>query len=268
MPFRIAWAASQGGAAINAVTPSQLGTVAMIGIFRKSIPGSTVAGVTTAAVIQTLFFTLVSALMVVGMAISRPEIVSRGSLSDEAGDKLVAHPVLVPVIAVAILGIGRFVWPHVKPRLLGTWHKIKEGAGIFRDWRRYLTHVALPSAASYACRVAVNVVFMAAFDIPITAFTVLAVAASHMLCGIFAVTPGGVGEAQALDVFALRGHSSPGAIAAFSITEDAVITIWNVVLGIVLVLWAFGFSQARQLFSRSGDGKSHQPPAGADSVAG
>ena len=175
---------------------------------------------------------------------------------------------LVPVIAVAILVIGRFLWPHLERPLLGTWHKIKEGAGIFRDWRRYLTHVALPSTASYACRVGVNVVFMAAFGIPITAFTVLAVAASHMLCGIFAVTPGGVGEAQALDVFALRGYATPGSIAAFSITEDAVITIWNVVLGIVLVLWAFGFSQARQLFSRAGDGKSRQPVPGADSVTG
>ena len=259
VPFRIAWAASQGGAAINAVTPSQLGTVAMIGIFRKSIPGSTVAGVTTAAVIQTLFFTVVSALMVVGVAISRPEIVSRGSLSDEAGDKLVAHPVLMPVIAVAILVIARFVSAAREAAAARHLAQDQGGAGIFRDWRRYLTHVALPSAASYACRVAVNVVFMAAFDIPITAFTVLAVAASHMLCGIFAVTPGGVGEAQALDVFALRGHSSPGAIAAFS--DHGARRHHDLerrarhrarAVGVRLL-------QARQLFSRSGDGKSHQP---------
>ena len=43
----------------------------------------------------------------------------------------------------------------------------------------------------------------AAFGIPITAFTVFLVASSHMLCGVFAITPGGVGRTQALDVATL-----------------------------------------------------------------
>jgi len=46
LSFKTAWGASQGGTAINAVTPAQAGTAAMIGIFRTSIPGSSVAGVT------------------------------------------------------------------------------------------------------------------------------------------------------------------------------------------------------------------------------
>src|SRR3954465_2206458 len=64
IPFKTAWGASQGGTAINAVTPAQAGTAAMIGIFRKSIPGSSVAGVTSATVVQSLFFTAVSVLIV------------------------------------------------------------------------------------------------------------------------------------------------------------------------------------------------------------
>ena len=107
--------------------------------------------------------------------------------------------------------------------------------------------VALPSAASYGCRIGVNVIFMAAFSIPITAFTVFLVASSHMLSGIFAITPGGVGQTQALDVATLRGHASTENIAAFSITQDAVMTVWNVVLGIVVMLWAFGFRAAKDL---------------------
>jgi hypothetical protein len=42
VPFRTAWGASQGGTAINAVTPAQAGTATMIGIFRARIPGSSV----------------------------------------------------------------------------------------------------------------------------------------------------------------------------------------------------------------------------------
>jgi hypothetical protein len=38
---------------------------------------------------------------------------------------------------------------------------------------------------------------MAAFDIPVTVYTVALVASSHMLSGLFAITPGGVGKTQA-----------------------------------------------------------------------
>jgi uncharacterized membrane protein YbhN (UPF0104 family) len=51
LSFKTSWGASQGGTAINAVTPAQAGTAAMIGIFRTSIRGSTVAGVTSATVV-------------------------------------------------------------------------------------------------------------------------------------------------------------------------------------------------------------------------
>jgi uncharacterized membrane protein YbhN (UPF0104 family) len=96
----------------------------------------------------------------------------------------------------------------------------------------------------------VNVVFMAAFGIPVTAFTVFLVASSHMLSGLFAITPGGVGQTQALDVATLRGHASTDDIAAFSITQDAVMTIWNVVLGVIVMLWAFGFGTMKELFQQ------------------
>jgi hypothetical protein len=46
-----------------------------------------------------------------------------------------------------------------------------------------------------------------------------------------------VGQTQALDVATLRGHASSGDIAAFSITQDSVMTIWNVVLGVIVMLW-------------------------------
>jgi uncharacterized membrane protein YbhN (UPF0104 family) len=153
-----------------------------------------------------------------------------------------------------------FLWPRLNPRLLSTWHKAKEGAAIFQDWRRYVRGVALPSAASYGCRIGVNIVFMAAFGIPVTAYTVFLVASSHMLSGLFAITPGGVGQTQALDVATLRGQASSGDIAAFSITQDSVLTIWNVVVGVIVMLWAFGYGQMKQLLSKkSGKRPLNQP---------
>lgn len=251
--FKTAWGASQGGTAINAVTPAQAGTAAMIGIFRTSIRGASVAGVTSATVVQALFFTAVSALMVVGVAIFRPHTVSKGSPSDETGGFLSSHRILVPIALVVVAVVLVVLWPRLKPRVLNQWHKVKQGAAIFSDWRRYARQVALPSAASYCCRIAVNTVFMAAFGIPITLFTVFLVASSHMLSGIFAITPGGVGQTQALDVATLRAYADTSSIAAFSVTQDAILTIWNVLLGLAVMLWAFGFHQVKSLLSKRSD---------------
>jgi uncharacterized membrane protein YbhN (UPF0104 family) len=261
LSFKTAWGASQGGTAINAVTPAQAGTAAMIGIFRTSIPGSSVAGVASATVVQSLFFTGVSVLIVIGAAIFRPRTVSKGSPSDETGGFFAAHPIAVPICVVAVAAILYFLWPRLKPRLLSTWHKAKEGAAIFGDRRRYAREVALPSAASYGCRIGVNVVFMAAFGIPITAFTVFLVASSHMLSGIFAITPGGVGQTQALDVATLRAYAPSGDIAAFSITQDSILTIWNVLLGLTVMLWAFGFGQVKDLLSKKGRRRAQEQPS-------
>jgi uncharacterized membrane protein YbhN (UPF0104 family) len=261
LSFKTAWGASQGGTAINAVAPAQAGTAAMIGIFRTRIPGSTVAGVASATVIQSLFFTVVSVLMVIVVAIFRPRTVSKGSPSDETGGFFAAHPILIPIIVVAVVAVLYFLWPRLKPRLLRAWHQAKEGAAIFSDRRRYVRQVALPSAASYACRIGVNVVFMAAFSIPITAFTVFLVASSHMLSGIFAITPGGVGQTQALDVATLRAYAPTGDIAAFSITQDSILTIWNVLLGLTVMLWAFGFRQAKELLSKKGREHAQEQPS-------
>ncbi len=250
LSFKTAWGASQGGAAINAVVPAQGGTAAMIGIFRTSIPGSSVAGVATGVVVQSLFFTVVSVLMVIAAAITSQGAVSKGSPSDETGGFLASHPVVGAVAIAAAIVILFVLWRRLKPRLLNQWGKAKQGAAIFRDWRRYGRQVALPSAASYCCRIGVNVVFMAAFGIPLTAFTVFLVVSSHMLSQLFTITPGGVGQTQALDVATLHSFAPTGAVAAFSITQDAVMTIWNVVLGLAVMLWAFGLTQMKALLSR------------------
>ncbi len=233
----------------------------MIGIFRTSIPGSSVAGVTSATIVQTLFFTAVSVVIVILTAFFRPHTVSKGSPADESGSFFASHRYVIPLVVVVAAIVLRLLWPRLKPKVLSQWHKAKQGAAIFSDWGRYGREVALPSGASYLCRIGVNIVFMAGFGISVTLFTVFLVASSHMLSGLFAVTPGGVGQTQALDVATLRNYATSSSIAAFSITQDAILTIWNVVLGIVVMLWAFGFDQVKRLLFKRERAEAIEQPS-------
>jgi hypothetical protein len=131
----------------------------MIGIFRTSIPGSSVAGVAAATAAQALFFTAVSVLMLIGVAVLLRRV-SKGSPSDETGGFLASYPVLIPAVVVAAIVILIVLWPRLKPWLREQWRKGKQGLAIFSDWRRYASEVALRSGASYCCRIGVNVVFM------------------------------------------------------------------------------------------------------------
>ena len=110
--------------------------------------------------------------------------------------------------------------------------------------------VALPSGASYCCRIGVNVVFMAAFDIPVTAYTVALVASSHMLSGLFAITPRGRADAGARRCHARQTRSDRECRRLFGHAR----------LGSDDVerrsrrrapAWAFGYAQTRQLLSRT-----------------
>src|SRR5690349_23689702 len=49
-----------GGNGLNAILPASAGTVAMLGLFRTSIRGSTVAGLVGATIVQSIFFAVMS----------------------------------------------------------------------------------------------------------------------------------------------------------------------------------------------------------------
>jgi uncharacterized membrane protein YbhN (UPF0104 family) len=242
--FKTAWGASQGGAAVNAIVPAQAGTAATIAMLRTAIPESSVAGLASATLVQSLFFTGVAILTVVAVAVSHPGLFAAVSPVREIG------VLLVPVAAVVLVVLGYVVSRHLAPRLVVEWRKARQGAAIFRNWHCYAVGVAAPSAASYACRVATTMVFMSAFHVPVNAFTVLLVMSSHALAGLFVVTPSGVGVTQALDVAAVGAAAPTAAVAAFSIVQATVLTIWNVVLGLIVLLWAFGLREFSAMVSR------------------
>jgi hypothetical protein len=73
-----------------------------------------------------------------------------------------------------------------------------------------------------------------------------------MLSGLFAITPGEVGQTQALNIATLRSYAASSDIAAFSVTQDSIMTIWNVVLGVIVMAWAFASARSGGCFSTEG----------------
>ena len=217
----------------------------MIGIFRTSIPGSSVAGLAAATAAQALFFTAVSVMMLIGVAVLLPRVVSKGSPADETGGFFASHrpdssrrcrgdrdPDL-PLAAVEALAPQAMAQGEAGSCHLQRLASLREGGGAsvrrlvllpHRRQRRLHGRLRHPRDR-----------------------TPSRVASSHMLSGLFAITPGGVGQTQALDVATLGRHAPTENVAAFSVTQDSILMMWNVALGVALMLWAFGYAETRQL---------------------
>ena len=56
LPYREVLSYYAGGAGLNSILPASAGTVAMLGLYRTAIAGSTVAGLVGATLVQNIFF--------------------------------------------------------------------------------------------------------------------------------------------------------------------------------------------------------------------
>src|SRR4029077_19116716 len=97
----------------------------------------------------------------------------------------------------------------------------------------------------------VMAVFLAAYSIPVTFSTLMRISGGNSIANVTSVTPGGAGVTQAFNVASLSGIASPTDATAYSVAQQLVTTAWNIVLAIILVVWAFGWSGGKQLVSDS-----------------
>ena len=70
LPYREVLSYYAGGAGLNSILPASAGTVAMLGLYRAAIAGSTVAGLVGATVVQNIFFVVVAALIYLWLFLS------------------------------------------------------------------------------------------------------------------------------------------------------------------------------------------------------
>src|SRR4029077_955815 len=122
---------------------------------------------------------------------------------------------------------------------------------ILAQPRRYLLEVVLPEGISWLASLGVIAVFLAAYAIPVTFHTLMRIVAGNSIANVTSVTPGGVGVTQAFNVASLQGVTTTETATAFSVTQQLIMTAWNIVVALVLVVWAFGWTGGRSLVEQS-----------------
>jgi uncharacterized membrane protein YbhN (UPF0104 family) len=245
--WRDIWACYAASVALNGVLPANIGTLVMLLMFTAIIAGATFAAILGGYAVQKIFFT------VIGIFIYLYLFLSVGGSFDIKFAFVHERPWATIVLfgggAFLLYLLARRIWP----RVLAWWDDAKEGGAILGHPRKYLVRVFLPSFLAWVASLGVMAVFLAAYDIPVSFHTLMRICGGNSIANVTSVTPGGAGVTQAFNVASLSGVTDATTATAYSVAQQLVTTAWNIILAIVLVVWAFGWSGGKQLVGQSYD---------------
>ena len=243
--WREIWACYAASVALNGILPANLGTLVMLIMFSAIIARATFAAVLGGYAVQKIFFTLSGTFVYLYLFLS-----VSGSF-DIKFEFVHTHPWATIVLfgggAFLLYLLARRIWP----RVVKWWEEAKEGGGILAHPRLYLVRVFLPSFLAWVASLGVMAVFLAAYNIPVSFDTLMRISGGNSIANVTSVTPGGAGVTQAFNVASLKGITDATTATAYSVAQQLVTTAWNMVLGIVLVVWAFGWSGGKKLVGDS-----------------
>ena len=231
--------------ALNWVLPANLGTLAMLLMFTTIIAGAAFAGVLAGMVVEKIFFTIIGTACYVYLFLT-----VGGSFDLQLGF-VSEHPVAVAILLAGIAMLLVLVAQMLRERIAKWWEQAKVGGQILVHPRAFSGRVVLPQAISWAAGLGIIAVFLGAYDIPISFHTIMRVVASNSIANVTAVTPGGAGVTQAFNVVSLKGITSTANATAYSVAQQLVVTVWSIVLAIVLLVRAFGWSGGKTLVQQS-----------------
>lgn len=238
-------AAYAAGVALNGFLPANIGTFATLLMFVAIIPGANFPGVLGGMVVQKIFFTAIGTLVYLYLFLSVP-----GAFELQLGFPH-DHPGLTVLIllggAFLLVLVGRIFWR----KLQGLWVKAKHGGAILARPRDYFLKVFLPSLGAWLAKLGVTAIFMAGYAIPVTFHSIMSVIGGNSLANTVSATPGGVGVNQAVNAIALDKYTDPATATAYSLGQQLAVTVWNIAIAVVLVVWAFGWTGGKLLVHQS-----------------
>ena len=231
--------------ALNWVLPANLGTLTMMLMFTTIILAATFAGVLAGFAVQKIFYTLIGTAVYVYLFLT-----VNGSFDLQFGF-VTDHPWAAVILFVGLLALLYLVAAVLRERLRKWWQQAKVGGQILTHPRAYFGRVVFPEAISWFAMLGVIAVFLSAYNIPVSFHTLMRVVAGNSIANVTSVTPGGAGVVQGFNVLSLKGVTSAANANAYSVTQQLVVTAWSILLAIVLLVWAFGWSGGKMLVGRS-----------------
>jgi len=245
VPFRVVLAAYATAVALNDFLPANIGTLVMLVMLTAIIAGATFAGLLSGLVVEKIPFTILNLALYLYLFLS-----VRGSFSIKLG-VLSDHTGLAVLIAAGaillIVLLVRIFWSRTAKLRA----QLVAGVAILRSPRTALVRLGLPALGSYAARLAIVAVFLAAYGIPVTLHSIMSVVGGNSLANTVSATPGGVGVNQAVNAASLRNYTDSATATAFSIGQQVTVTAWNVIFAVALVIWALGWAGGKTLVGDS-----------------
>ena len=243
--FRVVLACYATSVALNGFLPANIGTFVMLLMFTTIIVGATFSGVLGAYVVEKIFFTVIGAFTYLYLFLS-----VGGSFDIKFSfvhERPWATAILLLGGALLIYLLIRAFWP----KIASWWDDAKEGGGILSEPRKYVVRVFVPSLLGWIASLGVMAVFLAAYDIPVSFNTLMRLCGGNSIANVTSVTPGGAGVNQAFNVASLNGVTDATTATAYSVAQQLVMTAWNIVFAILLVVWVFGWTGGRALVESS-----------------
>lgn len=260
--FRQVLGVVQGGVGILSVIPPKFGGFAVLGLYRVAFPTLSVTGALATRVVQGISSTILGTVLLLFGAVTAGIGDQEGFAARVATFYSEQTPLAVAATLAALALIAALV-RRGREWLRGFVAEMALGGAILRSPRRYCALVVFPTLLAFALRWGVTGTLLAAFGIPVTLETLLRVNVSHGIARSLQVTPGGFGTTQAFDLVALRGIASPEVITAYSLSQAAILFVFNIAFGLVALTWAFGWARTARLIRLPGRGAEPAPvPAG------
>jgi uncharacterized membrane protein YbhN (UPF0104 family) len=258
VPYGRITAAYLVGAGMNSVIPIRAGDAVKIFLAKRSIRRSTYPTVVSSFFVGSVFDTTAGILVFVyalsqGLLPKPPELPNLPAFDIAFWAQ---HPSFL-LFTITALGIGIVIaFALLARRVEAFWDRVKQGAVVLTDPRRYLGTVASWQAAGWLLRFFSFWFFLEAFHIGGSFQNVLLVMSVQAVSTILPLTPGGAGAQQALLVATLVGPG-PIAVLTYSVGQQIAVAVWTAILGALALIFVFRTTDWRRLL-RSANREAEQ----------
>ncbi|MGC1799078.1 MAG: lysylphosphatidylglycerol synthase transmembrane domain-containing protein, partial [Solirubrobacterales bacterium] len=258
VPYGRITAAYLVGAGMNSVIPVRAGDAVKIFLAKRSIRRSTYPTVVSSFFVGSVFDTT-AGILVFAYALGQGLLPKPPELPDLPAFDIAfwaQHPSFL-LFTITALGIAIVIaFALLARRVEAFWDRVKQGAVVLTDPRRYLSTVASWQAAGWLLRFVAFWFFLEAFHIGGSFQNVLLVMSVQAVSTILPLTPGGAGAQQALLVATLVGPG-PIAVLTYSVGQQIAVAVWTAILGALALIFVFRTTDWRRLL-RSANREAEQ----------